>query len=599
MPTFSYPSNLPGLQNEGSAIRNAQTLLSNLFTMSGNPLGPMSQQGIVAAACAEALSGIGTTQQIDVRQFGQWQDGVNCTSTIIAALTAAGTNTVGGTPYPLGIVMPTLPDPLGGVLLSAAINAGPIQIPTGVSLVGSGWKTHLTVDPATVTTANTNYHIFDTIGTVGQNVIGNFQCDGNKANIGNIGNSGFQAFYIPNTCSDILFYNLFVHDIPNGTGESFGILAGGNRILVMNSTFYNIVGTGINFSGPNPTPPQGSADRGAIGCVAYNNTWQGFSTFQTQYTFFEGCHAYGNTQRGFDTEWSDNIRFVNCHARGNGYQGFGGFGGNSNILISGCSSVGNCNGTEAQDGEIAFYPGTDGTNVAMAKSCWVIGCNVQPLPGGYGHIAVGDRASGNSAGNPSAMTADDAQVGVGFYVMGPDVEKWNYNVPNTPFNNKYAPCGLIIRTGASGGAAPSQGGHPSTWTLVNTTVSAAPSGALSTNTAKTFTQTAANSTSSAISVAAFMLKGCRYRVHYRIKTIDANATWEVSLNGQIKQVQIPHTTTDLGVWFEGEFIVTIPPSFANNFLQVLTVANTASASAVGVDYITTELLPYLGGLSGS
>lgn len=616
MPAFSYPTNLPALANEGAAIENAAGLIRSLFTSANMPLGSMTQFGMIAAGVAESLSGVSGGQQfIDVRQFGAWADGVNCTATLQAALNAAGTNTIAGTPYPLGVQMPALPDPLGGVLMSAGIGAAPIVIPSGVTLRGSGWKTHLTVDPLSMQTPAANYHVLDLIGaTSGQNIIENFRIDGNKSNmngglLGQVGNIGI--YCAPGNSNpglfDVIIRGVIVHDIYNSVaGEAFGIFVGagntpGGRVLVTDCTAFNIAGTGFSTSGPNDTAPQGSpADTLFIACISHDNAWQGYTAFQAQYVQYVACRSINNTRAGFNCERADSIEYVGCRARTNGFNGLQLLGICSNIHWQGGSLEGNNTVASAEGAEISMGQG-GGTHIGYPTSVWIDNAHVVPTTGTGGHLQVGDGTSGNTAGQPSFVTADEAAVPFkGIMVSGPDIDKWIYLRNSTPFNTKYAPLGLYLRPGTSGSSGVATG-HPSTWTLTNITVTAAPSGALSvgtTNTAKTFTQTAANTTTSAISATA-LVPGRRFLVHYRIKIIDANATWELATNSQIKQVRFFTNTNDLGVWAEGDFIFQVPVNFATNFLQLTTVVNTASASALGVDYVTCSLLPWLGAVSGS
>lgn len=613
MPAYAYPPILGGLSNEGQAIYNVTQILQSRFQMAGTPLGSMTQLGMLAAGVAEALAGVSQQQLIDVRQFGQWQDGVNCTQTVINALNAAGSNTVGGTPYPFGIIMPALPDPLGGVLISAANNTAPINIPTGVTFQGSGWKTHLTIDPATVTTPGANYHVFDCLNQAGRNVISNFQIDGNKANIASIGNVGMALLYAAGGGSDtsvneILIRNLFIHDGYAGpSSEGFGILYGGGstRCIIEGCWAYNMQGSGISISGPNDPAISGVTTTETIvaHCHCFNNSYNGTTWFQTQYGTQVGCHCVGNARSGTNIELAANIQIVGGRKRLNGFGGIQILGACAQVSIDGVELIGNWNGTAfGEEGEIAIAQDTFNSITSMPQSIYIRNCTITPNQGPplISHVSIAERGANGTTGQPSTMTADDSAIPTkGVFVTGPDVEKWNFTVPAAPFNPKYAPNGLVIRSGASGGPAPNQGGHPSTWTLVNITSSAAPSGALSTSTAKTFTQTAANVATSATTVAAMLLGGHRYRIRYRLKSIDANAIWEFGAAAGQKVIRVAQFATDLGVWFEGEFIITIAAGAAATSLQLYTASNTASASAIGVDYVTSELLPYLGGLSGS
>jgi hypothetical protein len=608
MPAFSYPSSAGGLANEGQAITNVIQSMHSRFGVAGAPLGSMTQLGIIAAGVAEALSGIGQQQMIDVRQFGQWQDGVNCTATIAAALAAAGTNTVGGTPYPFGVIMPPIPDPLGGVLISAGLNSAPINIPTGVQFMGSGWQTHLTIDPATVTVPGGNYHVFDCLGQHGKNFISNFQLDGNKANITSIGNVGMALLYAAGgggdtTVNELFISNLYVHDWYAGpSSEGFGILYGGGstRCIIVNCWAFNGQGSGISLSGTNiPSLGATTSETIVAFCHCYNNSFQGTTWFQTQYGTQVGCHCIGNTDAGTNIEQSANIQVIGGRARNNGRGGLQVLGISSQIMLNGVELTGNSASGGAQNGEIEIASGVDGVTTGFARSVFINDCLVTPTVAGVGHLNVQERGTNGSTGNLSSATADDSQNPIeGIFVSGPDVEKWNIYVKNSPFNNKYHPNGVVLRTGASGGAAPNQGGHPSTWTLTNITVSAAPTGAIGVN-GKTFTQTVANVATSAVSVAAYVLKGTRQRQRVRYKIIDANSVYEFGNNGQVKVMRGPTFANDIGVWFEGEMIVSIPTGFANNNAQIVAATTTASVSALGVDYWTSELLPWLGGISSS
>lgn len=612
MPAFSYPPGIPALQNEGAAIINVTETLRQQFAVAGTPLGSMTQLGMIAAAVAESLSGVSQQQLLDVRQFGPWQDGVNCTATLIAALNAAGTNTVAGTPYPLGVQMPLLPDPLGGVLVSAGIGGAPIQIPTGVTLQGSGWRTHLTVDPASMTTPGANYHIFDCIGAGGQNIISGFQLDGNKANIsgaiGQIGNIGMYIDSNTGAVNDVTIADVYVHDLYNQpAGESFGIFIGStaagqaSRILIHGCRSYNHNGSGFSVSGPSGVIPYASTvDVIYVGCHGYNNSFSGFTSFQSQYNSYIGCYAVANTRAGFNIEWSDNVLVSGCVGRANGFNGARVLGGSANIHFAASSFVGNNTAANAQDGEINCSDETVGANSGFPKSVFITGCHVQPSSGSN-HLAFGQSASAASTGQLSFGTADEANTFplTGIYVDGPDIAKWSYTSNGTS-DSRYAGVGLSLKVGGVGVAT----GHPSTWTLTNITVSAAAAGSLSvnnTNTAKTFTQTAANAATSAVSTTTFA-PGRRILVHYRVKIIDFNATWEIAMNSLAKRVRINYTaggSNDLGAWVEGDFIATIPPNFTANTVNIQTVVNTASVSAIGVDYLTVKLLPYLGAESGS
>ncbi len=609
MPAFPYPSSASSLSNEGQAISNVIHTLSPRYTVAGTPLGPMSQLGILAAGVAEALGGTIGQQLIDIRQFGTWQDGVNCTQTLVNALAAAGTNTQAGTPYPFGIIMPAMPDPLGGVLISAQANTAPILIPTGVAFIGSGWKTHLTIDPATVTTPGANYHVLDCLGQAGKNFVSNFQIDGNKANITSIGNVGMVLFYAAGGTGDtsvneMFISNLYVHDGYAGpSSEGFGILYGGGstRCIIENCWAFNMQGSGISVSGPGIPPVATTSETIVAHCHCYNNSFQGTTWFQTQYGTQIGCHCIGNTRAGTNIEVSANIQVIGGRARLNGFGGIQILGQCSQIMLSDVELTGNWNGTAfGEEGEITMGNDTIAGVTSMPISVTINNCQIEPNQGPpiISHLAIAERGSNGSSGQTSALTADDSAIPFkGVYVIGPDVEKWRITAPNSPFNAKYHPTGVVLRTGASGGAAPNQGGHPSTWTLTNITSTAAPSGAIGAN-GKTFTQTAANSTSSAITTTAYLLAGHRYRIRYRLKSIDANAQWEFGDTANNKTIRVAQFSNDLGVWYEGELIITIPVG-SNTTGQLVTVSNTASASAIGVDYVTTELLPYLGGLSGS
>lgn len=613
MPAFSYPTSSPALANEGQAVFNVSELLRTNFAVAGTPLGSMTQLGMIAAAAAESLSGANIGQQfIDVRQFGQWQDGVNCTSTLVAALLAAGSNTQGGTPYPLGIQMPALPDPLGGVLVSAGITQAVIFVPTGVTLRGAGWKTHLTVDPATMTTPNANYHVLDLIGSTGRIMLEEFQLDGNKANITPFTTGGVVLIYASDSgtgpaVTDYIIRNVFVHDLYASAGvEGFGILAGGHtgflgtRVLIDGCWAYNINGSGISVSGPNP-PGSTTTEYIVAHCQCFGNSFNGTTWFQTQYGTQIGCHCVGNTRAGTNIELSNNIQIIGGRKRLNGFGGIQILGQCSQISLNNVELIGNWNGTAfGEEGEVNIAQDTFGGVTSMPQSIYVNNCTITPNQGPpiISHLSIGERGANGTAGQPSAITADDSAIPFkGVFVTGTDVEKWRYTVPVAPFNPKYAPSGLVIRSGASGGTAPNQGGHPSTWTLTNITSTAAPSGAIGAN-GKTFTQTAANVATSAITTSAFLLAGHRYRIRFRLKSIDANALWEFGDTAGNKTIRIAQFANDLGVWFEGEFIITVPTGSATT-LQLVTVTNTASASALGVDYVTSELLPYLGGLSGS
>jgi hypothetical protein len=525
---------------------------------------------------------------IDPRDFGgNFTGNANVSAQLSAAFNAAGGITTAGIATPGTVELPSLQSTKGPYYVNATVNTG-IPIPLGVGFKGDGWGSLLRVDPASMTTPGANYSVFQ---PKGQNIINGIALDGNRANIsGSIGAVGNIGWYCGTGINDVTFFQCMVSNLYNQpAGESFGFFGGGARITCLMCLTENNAGSGFSMNG-NTWNPWESFDHAVLFCKSVGDAWNGITNFVTQRFLCIGNQCLNEGKNGINREWSDGALILGNWITGCTQAGINCFGADSNALVALNHLQGNNQGNFTWVGEFSLGPSTYNGQTGICRSAHLLNNIVRPT-GNY-HLSTGDGGFTPSTGFQSVCQ--------NIVVEGDDIDTWNYGVNASPFASNRFPAGVNLRPTKAFAAVPIQLGTVSSYaTQTNATLGTAPTGAIGANPTK-ITQTVANSPTKVATATTVIPAGRRNITHYRVCPLDANATDEVQITDGttvLNRVMIPDSAADFGQWIEGDILSTNAVGATTKGIAVATTSTTASASSIGVDYITLAKLPYLGSLS--
>ena len=278
----------------------------------------------------------------------------------------------------------------GTVLVDAHAsgNAALLIVETGVTLEGVGYSSCIKLRPESFVQ-----------NPVGQNIqnwgivyrsyatLRNFRIDGSRGAIA----SGTWSEYATNGIggdwttprTGVVFDHLWIHDIGGKNKESFTINCGGGETGQVASylwTWNNDGSGGVHLTG-DPTGVHGN--RAEISHVyAWNNGWQGMSTYGFDNARFSDCHAWDNDGNGFNNEWGNDIEYFDCVSHGNGFAGFGTYGDVNNITYHNPISYDNVKDVSNNwRGEFGFLESNIGAVSAGPKTVTINGGRVTPNSG--------------------------------------------------------------------------------------------------------------------------------------------------------------------------------------------------------------------------
>lgn len=402
----------------------------------------------------------GTAQTFDVRDFGTWTDGVDCTATLAAALAAAGAS--GG---PAAVSIPAISNFAGalGVYIHAfaavygsspnnwagsapveagwplSFNAGTIVLPDNVSLIGYGWGSMLTVNPTDMTAMASNVTVpwitmgnnttvygihFDGAGTAWTNA-GNFLftglCAGNPIASAPLAHLVIDSCYFTNATG------------PTGNPQNGYMCTAGYKstdVTIRNCTAYKVGQAwqiGIYQPGHAGTTVQyvRLTNCHALGCTYGGPSFYGASVVHVVGCTVDGLTANG-TAAGYNVEWSQEIYFDGCKSDQcqNGLIGAG----NSTIWWQGGAL--RRNGTfginMAGSGPNAWPATPGGANFTSGLQRFeMIGAAVDKGTGGHANFVGATVTTGNPDNPFSVPTA--------IIIQTPDIATWKIvNTQQTP-----------------------------------------------------------------------------------------------------------------------------------------------------------------------
>jgi hypothetical protein len=413
----------------------------------------------------------------DVRNFGPWTDGVDCTTTLVKALAAAGA--AGG---PATVIIPAISNFAGavGVYIGAyaavyttapniwpgvpaSLDARTVVIPDNVTLKGFGFASMLTVNPADLNAmANqvTVPWIVEGIGTT----VEDLHFDGAGTDWANANNFLFVGVCSGNPTRAInncvkqrcLFTNM--HG-PAGDAENGYMCTGGYQAT--NVSWRDLLSEGTVWAYQMGIYIPGEPGASVVGftitnCKAYGCSFGGVSCYSSSKGHVVGCttvaSSIGATLNGFNVEWSTDIVFDGCES----YQCGTGInaGGNGIVFFNGgCLRDNETWGINYSGGDPNTYPITPGGgNYTSSVQIFVInGTYVDKGSGGHAQFPGVVDTTG-SPNNPLSV-ASLIRINV------PDSASW-------VIVNSTNPAGLVpgLQLVIQGAFTPLAIGETSTWT---------------------------------------------------------------------------------------------------------------------------------------
>ena len=275
----------------------------------------------------------GAASGLDIRNFGQWKNGVDCTATWLAAVQAVNSNASTG----LGSTTLLIPSitPVGATGPIIQINQGLVGVTqstqpalstcatfaNGTSLIGAGAGSVISIRYDNLANAVGIYFAF----LFGSNfLMKNVTIDGNKSTFVNTTGLGNVFIYLVypwlTGAAHCIFDTVTIHDNAGVGGvESFAISLSQstNDVTFTNCTTFNNFGTGIHVLGGGTIVTNDAYNVRVVGCISYGNSVQGFSDYNATNVQYTSCKAFSNGLSGFNSEFSVNCHYFNCISYGN------------------------------------------------------------------------------------------------------------------------------------------------------------------------------------------------------------------------------------------------------------------------------------------
>ncbi len=504
-------------------------------------------------------------------------DGVtNDTNAFKAALAAAAANEGGQVYFPTGryVLTPTI----SGI--------GTIDVGEYVTVCGDGYTSELVPDLSVMTTGGDwrliRFNSYVTFCDLRINFLGDEWVTTGFAD------AGPTAVLSWGDCHDYSFENVWVHNIKSvGGKECFGLSsrAGDYNFRFKNIRGWGVDGTPIHVTGNielTGDPFAGTAmayNAEVSGCVCWDNTWQGISTYGAYNVRISDSYFYDNGGHGINVEWARNIDVKDCVSTNNGYAGIGTWGQIQKMRVMDCTLYDN--NPFLDRGEVQCRPGAWWTGApppdAAPEDIEFINCVILPRAGNV-HFCTRAGTSVNQ----------ETSVPLKVRFVGPDT--YNYTSRGELSSNRDGLCVLYdgwtpVRRAPMGAL--------STWTIAGGAFTnvAYSSGGNESSGARTLSTTTQYQNLLSPNL---LEANKRYRLRVRMKPLDT-ASWVFKVtdidNTDITgaYVNLPKHAIDVDQWFTFDVMVTMGAK--NGHVKFIRDQATGSSSSIVVDWIRADECP--------